>query len=237
MLHTSGLDGCLEATTQIAGADCILAKAAWNDGRRVDLRQHRAAARTRGIPFLLVPSLRARDVLLALVPLLLERHLLRSITRADAPPAPLTLTRRDGGDSSTTSSRSDGTCTAVVRGTGEPLAPLKPKRHDDADSGSGDGSSSTSSRSDGAAVVRGTGSARGSEGGEGGAIVVVDDVGVSDSDRGSGSHCRSSRSGSSSDGAGTAHAMPPARVAELQARVLSGELPLHALLAECLGQR
>jgi hypothetical protein len=164
--------------------------------------QHRAAARARGIPFLLVPSLRARDVLLALVPLLLERQLLRPLTRADAAPAPLTLTRRCdgghssgsiGGDSSSTCGSSDGTGTAVARGTdcAMPALPLLLSRHDAGGGGTRD-CDSTSTR-------------------------------VSSSPAGN---------------AGSAHAMPlPARVAELQARVLSGELPLHALLAECLGER
>lgn len=76
MLTRMGLSQVLRLHMHMQGAHCILAKQKWRSGRPVDLRQQEAAARRRGIPLLLVPSLSMRDVLTALRPLLLERGVL-----------------------------------------------------------------------------------------------------------------------------------------------------------------
>ena len=75
MLIQSRLNGVLEVTRTIKDADCVVAKSTWSDGRHVDLSHHKRAARHRGIPFVAVSSLRARELVLKLRPLLIERGL------------------------------------------------------------------------------------------------------------------------------------------------------------------
>ena len=114
MLSSSGLSGSLAVTRTLHDADCVVAKAAWNSGRHVNLTQvcglkdvratvscdshltvhmscnlssphlsfthnsphlftqHRAAAQRRGIPFILLESLRARELVLKLKPLMMQ---------------------------------------------------------------------------------------------------------------------------------------------------------------------
>ena len=76
MLVQSRLSGALVVTRTIKDADCVVAKNTWSDGRGVNLSHHMRAARNRGIPFLLVDSLKARELVLKLRPLLIERGIL-----------------------------------------------------------------------------------------------------------------------------------------------------------------
>jgi hypothetical protein len=78
MLRASGLAHAITVTQHIREAHCVVAKVAWSRGRRaVNLEQHRSAAHNRGIPFLVVGSLRARELVLRLKPLLMERGMLQ----------------------------------------------------------------------------------------------------------------------------------------------------------------
>jgi hypothetical protein len=63
----------MRVTNLIRKAHCVLAKPAWDNGKRVHLQQHRAAARKRRVPFLLVPKLQVEELLVVVRPLLLAR--------------------------------------------------------------------------------------------------------------------------------------------------------------------
>ncbi|KAJ9522127.1 hypothetical protein QJQ45_005149 [Haematococcus lacustris] len=77
LIERAGLQGVLRLQGRLQGADCIVCKARWRSGKRVDLRQLRSAALNRGIPLLLLRSLRLTDVLLTLRPLLVDQGLVR----------------------------------------------------------------------------------------------------------------------------------------------------------------
>ncbi|KAJ9522928.1 hypothetical protein QJQ45_023718 [Haematococcus lacustris] len=77
LIERAGLQGVLRLQGRLEGADCIVCKARWRSGKRVDLRQLRSAALNRGIPLLLLRSLRLTNVLLTLRPLLVDQGLVR----------------------------------------------------------------------------------------------------------------------------------------------------------------
>lgn len=69
----------MRVTNLYRKAQCALAKERWEDGRRVDLRQHMAGAAKRGLPFLLVAGHRMEllPLLGLLRPLLIKRGVVR----------------------------------------------------------------------------------------------------------------------------------------------------------------
>jgi hypothetical protein len=74
LIEQSGLSHVLRVTNLIRKAHCVLAKPRWENGRAVNLQQHRAAAEKARVPFLTVQRL---DVLLlveAVRPLLLRKR-------------------------------------------------------------------------------------------------------------------------------------------------------------------
>jgi hypothetical protein len=75
LIEQSGLSHVLRVTNLIRKAHCVLAKPRWENGRAVNLQQHRAAAEKARVPFLTVQRL---DVLLlveAVRPLLLRKRI------------------------------------------------------------------------------------------------------------------------------------------------------------------
>ncbi|GAX73697.1 hypothetical protein CEUSTIGMA_g1149.t1 [Chlamydomonas eustigma] len=76
MIRSAGLSHVMTVTQRIHEADCVVVKERWGSGRHVNLKQHRTAALNRGIPFIIVESLRAHELVLKLKPLLLQLGLL-----------------------------------------------------------------------------------------------------------------------------------------------------------------
>lgn len=171
------------------------------------LPQHRAGARRRGIPFLLVRSLRARELLLALKPLLLERRLLSSYVLRSDPYTPTLLedSSEDGSARNSSSSSGSGSRTSESRG--------------------GTSSSGTGRRACAAPTVI--------------TLQRCDDA-QAECDASCENGVRAGRQDCTS-APGHAHGIwrevlvppPPAELETLQLQVLSGSLPLNALLESC----
>jgi hypothetical protein len=79
LLITHRLDHVMRVTNLIRKAHCVLAKPAWDNGKRVQLQEHRAAARKRRVPFLLVQRLQVEELLVVVRPLLLAKGIVRRL--------------------------------------------------------------------------------------------------------------------------------------------------------------
>jgi hypothetical protein len=74
LIEQSGLSHVLRVTNLIRKAHCVLAKPRWDNGRAVNLQQHRAAADKARVPFLTVQRLDVLLLLEAVRPLLLRKR-------------------------------------------------------------------------------------------------------------------------------------------------------------------
>lgn len=90
----------LRVTNLIRKAHCALAKARWEGGRRVDVRQHAAGAAKRGLPFLLIEGHRLEllDIIRLLRPVLIAKGIVRAPRVAAASAAAAALEESAGGE-------------------------------------------------------------------------------------------------------------------------------------------
>jgi hypothetical protein len=79
LIEASGLVHVLRVTNLIRKAHCLLAKERWEDGRRVDTRQHAQGAAARRLPFLLLRGHRLEllEIVALLRPVLVAKGLVR----------------------------------------------------------------------------------------------------------------------------------------------------------------
>jgi len=79
LIASAGLVEVMRVTNLIRKAHCVLAKERWENGKRVDIRQHTAGAAKRGLPFLLIRGHRLEllQVLQLLRPMLIKRTIVR----------------------------------------------------------------------------------------------------------------------------------------------------------------
>jgi hypothetical protein len=97
----------MRLTNLVRKAHCVVAKAKRDNGKPVNLREHKAAARNAGIPFLLLPRLEPVALVGLLRPLLLQKR----IVVAGAAPghtARPTRTANDGAAGVARDSMADG---------------------------------------------------------------------------------------------------------------------------------
>eukprot|EP00798_Chlamydomonas_sp_ICE-L_P012517 gene12517-15732_t len=76
LLQSSRLDRFLRISTTMEDADCVVARAEWKNGHRVDLKQQAEGANNRGIPLIMITSLSPKELLLLLRSLLMEHGLI-----------------------------------------------------------------------------------------------------------------------------------------------------------------
>lgn len=73
LIEQSGLNHVMRMTNLVRKCHCVLAKAKWDTGRGVNLKQHQAAARNMQVPFLLIQRLDVLELLQLLRPLLVKK--------------------------------------------------------------------------------------------------------------------------------------------------------------------
>jgi hypothetical protein len=131
VLKAARLDHAFQMTNRISGADAVVCRARWDDGRSVDLSGHQNAAANHRVPFLVVERFSPYQLLLHLRPLLeargvvppLQRQLL---FRAAAAGGERGWLLEGGGGSG---EDADG---GVAAGTGQPQAAWPPRRQQSA---------------------------------------------------------------------------------------------------------
>ncbi|KAF8057658.1 hypothetical protein HT031_006007 [Scenedesmus sp. PABB004] len=86
LIADAGLGHVVRLTNLMRKAGCVLAKAAWDNGRAVSLAQHRAAAANARVPFLLIERLEPEALVAALRPALVAKGIV--VERGSAARAP-----------------------------------------------------------------------------------------------------------------------------------------------------
>ncbi len=77
LLEEHGLQYAIRMTNLLRKAHCIVSVPVWDNGRRANLKEHQSAAAKRGLPFYVLQRFDAVQLVEALRPLLIRRHILR----------------------------------------------------------------------------------------------------------------------------------------------------------------